>query len=259
VLTSYSHRLGEGLLRGRNQNSPIAGTRPDPSSANVIVTHNDGRSRSHTVTLQTVASDSQRRLEVMAMYVLTDSRTNTTGPFGVSANDARPDLEWGPTSPRHVATATLTARIPWNLSLALTPRWRSGAPFTITSGRDANGDGLFSDRPPGVARNSARTPPQWDLGARVAFVIRFGTADTPTLPSAGVDPESLRAGTVARDRADSRGRQGRYRIELFASAQNVTNRANYTAIGGVMGSPFFGRPTAAAPARTIELGLRFGF
>ena len=51
----------------------------------------------------------------------------------------------------------------------------------------------------------------------------------------------------------------RYRVEVFGSAQNVTNHPNYTAMSGVSGSPFFGRPTLAASPRRLELGARFAF
>ena len=51
----------------------------------------------------------------------------------------------------------------------------------------------------------------------------------------------------------------RYRIEFYASAQNLTNRANYIGYSGVMTSPFFTQPTNVRNPRKIELGARFGF
>jgi hypothetical protein len=51
----------------------------------------------------------------------------------------------------------------------------------------------------------------------------------------------------------------RWRFELYVAAQNLLNRMNPLGYSGVMTSPFFGRPTSAAPARKIELGTRFGF
>ena len=259
VSASYNQRLGNGLLRGRNLNAPMGGVRPDPSFANVLTAHNDGSSRTRTMTVQTAASDKRRRVELMAMYVLSDSRADTTGPFAAPADSTQLDLEWGPTSPRHVATAAVTARLFRELSISLMPRWRTGTPYSVTTGRDENGDGLFTDRPSALRRNSERTPAQWELGARVSFVMRFGRPDAPAISSAGADSESLRGGSVVRDRGDGTSSQPRYRLELFASAQNVTNRVNYTGIGAVIGSPFFGQPVAASPARTIGVGIRFGF
>jgi len=51
----------------------------------------------------------------------------------------------------------------------------------------------------------------------------------------------------------------RYNVELYGQAFNVTNRTNALAFSGVQTSPFFGRPTWAAPARRAEVGLRFTF
>ena len=51
----------------------------------------------------------------------------------------------------------------------------------------------------------------------------------------------------------------RIRIELYVSAQNLFNTVNPTGYSGVMTSPFFGQPTAAMPARRLDIGMRVGF
>jgi hypothetical protein len=51
----------------------------------------------------------------------------------------------------------------------------------------------------------------------------------------------------------------RYRVEFYASAQNVTNHRNYIGYSGVVTSPFFGTPTNVLNPRKIEVGARFGF
>jgi hypothetical protein len=51
----------------------------------------------------------------------------------------------------------------------------------------------------------------------------------------------------------------RLRFEIFASVQNVLNHVNPIGYSGVMTSPFFDQPTAAMPARRIDIGLRVGF
>src|SRR5439155_14939563 len=51
----------------------------------------------------------------------------------------------------------------------------------------------------------------------------------------------------------------RIRIELFAAASNLFNRVNPLGYSGVMTSPFFRQPTAAAPARKIDVGMKIGF
>jgi tetrahydromethanopterin S-methyltransferase subunit F len=51
----------------------------------------------------------------------------------------------------------------------------------------------------------------------------------------------------------------RYRINLIAQAQNLTNHANYTGYSGVLISPFFGQPTAVSNTRRVDLGVQFNF
>jgi hypothetical protein len=51
----------------------------------------------------------------------------------------------------------------------------------------------------------------------------------------------------------------RFRLEVYAAAQNVTNRRNYVGYSGVTTSPFFGQPTNVMNPRKIEVGMRFGF
>jgi hypothetical protein len=51
----------------------------------------------------------------------------------------------------------------------------------------------------------------------------------------------------------------RYRVEFYASAQNVTNHDNLIGYSGVLTSPFFGQPTNVMNPRKVEVGVRFGF
>jgi hypothetical protein len=49
------------------------------------------------------------------------------------------------------------------------------------------------------------------------------------------------------------------RFEIFARASNVLNAVNPQRFSGVLRSPFFGRPTSAAAARRVNLGMRVLF
>jgi hypothetical protein len=55
------------------------------------------------------------------------------------------------------------------------------------------------------------------------------------------------------------GNQGRVNLEIFTQISNLTNTVNYRSYSGVLLSPDFGRPTATAEPRRIELGMRVGF
>ncbi|NOT28751.1 MAG: hypothetical protein HOP16_21925, partial [Acidobacteria bacterium] len=51
----------------------------------------------------------------------------------------------------------------------------------------------------------------------------------------------------------------RFTMEIYAQASNVLNRVNVGGFSGNLSSPFFGRPTSAAPARRIEVGMNVRF
>ena len=48
-------------------------------------------------------------------------------------------------------------------------------------------------------------------------------------------------------------------LEFFAQADNVLNRVNFTSYAGTMTSRLFGQPTAASPARRVQLGMQLRF
>ena len=255
---SYARRSGNHLLRGENLNPPIAGERSDAAFGNIVQARADARARGNTVTIQGVKAAGRGRVDATAAYIYTQYRTNTSGPFSMPPGDSL-DAEWGPSGPAHAATSMVRARLAGALVVALSPRWRSGVPYTITSGRDENRDGLFTDRPPGVARNSARTPPQWDAGARISYTWQFGRPREIAVTSAGGDIQSLRGGSVAGSSRLGPAASKRFRLELYANGQNVTNRVNYAAMSGVQQSPLFGRPTTALAARKLDVGVRLAF
>ena len=55
------------------------------------------------------------------------------------------------------------------------------------------------------------------------------------------------------------GSNSRYRLDLYASVQNLFNRTNYNTFIGNQLSPFFGAATSAAPARRLEVGATISF
>jgi hypothetical protein len=52
---------------------------------------------------------------------------------------------------------------------------------------------------------------------------------------------------------------GRYRIDIFATAQNLTNRANYIGYSGVPSSRFFRQPRDVINPRRVDFGVNVGF
>jgi len=119
----------------------------------------------------------------------------------------------------------------------------SGAPYTIRTGLDDNGDTVFTDRPDGIGRNTERASWQRTLNLRIGWRPEFGGGGAS---AGGAD------GTPG-PRANPKG------VEFYAQAWNVLNETNFTRYSGVMTSPFFMQPTAAAPARRFDFGTRVFF
>jgi hypothetical protein len=107
----------------------------------------------------------------------------------------------------------------------------TGRPWTVLTGADPYGDGLFNARPDGVERDTETNP------SYVDFDLRWGHDFAVT---ANKDEEAPRVG-------------------FSAGAFNVLNHVNGGGIDPVESSSSFGQITSAAPPRRIQLGMRFEF
>ena len=259
------HMTGSNRLRGRNGNAPLDGVRPDPALGNVTEVESTARMRGTQVHTGLNINIPARRIMVFANYSFVDQQNDADGPFSLPADSYDLAAEWAPTAgiPRHTASAIVNLPLPYRLRLGVTTSARSGTRYNITTGRDANGDTVFNDRPAGVGRNSALGAASWDVAARLSYTFGFGDRR-----SDGPGPVMIvqRVGAGAGSAGDLLGGLGgggaenkRVRIELFVSAQNLLNSVTPIGYSGVMTSPFYLQPTAAMPARRIDLGVRVGF
>jgi hypothetical protein len=262
VNINYSRSWGNGQLRGRNLNTPVNGVRPNPAFANILSLVSDAESTTDSVNVGwNLTKLEWKQAFFFVNYTWTNARTNTTGAFSVPANGDNLDTEWGPSMGdiRHRASASFNMRPLTDLSISLNARAQSGSPYTITTGRDDNGDGLFNDRPEGVGRNSARAAAQWDLGGRISYAWGFGTrAQTGGVGGGQTIVIGGGGGGMAAGFGGGANTK-RFRIEVYLSGQNLLNRANYVGYSGVVTSPFFGQPTNVMNPRKLQAGLRFGF
>jgi hypothetical protein len=260
VTTTYTYRRGSRVLRGNNLNPLIDGTRPDPQFTNVIEVVGDADARLHQFGLNfSYVNLAWRNAFLHGSYTISSSESNTTGAFSPPPTG---DLstEWGQLAPRHRFGGMISLQPIRNLTVSANARAQSGMPYNITTGFDENGDGLFTDRPEGVERNSARTAVQFDMGMRVAYAIPFGTPRSAGGPGGGATVViGGGGGGMPGGGFGGGGADRRFRVEFYASAQNVTNHYNYTGYSGVMTSEFFLQPTSVMNPRKVELGVRFGF
>jgi hypothetical protein len=109
-------------------------------------------------------------------------------------------------------------------------QFNSALPYTVTTGVDSNGDGIYNVRPGGSGRNGARGFAQFNQGAFVAWQIPKGVAPPGTPPVR--------------------------RMQVWIQADNIWNRVNRAAIiRGVLTSPDFGQAIAAGQPRRLYFGV----
>jgi hypothetical protein len=263
---TYSYIRGSALGRGQNLNAPVSGIRPEPGLGNVIEVVSDASSRQHQLQLNVTANPGAllpafkaplirwRRTTLFANYTLATLESNTDGAFAIPPSGILAD-EWGPAvgDVRHRVNLTLNNQIVRNLLLSLNVTASTGVPFSIRTGRDDNGDLVFNDRPPGVARNTERAASQWTVNTFLAYMIALGKRSTGGPPITTV----ISGGGVPT--VQSFEQPPRYILQFFVQAQNLTNHPNYTGYSGTLTSPFFRQPTAVSGMRKIDVGVNVNF
>ena len=290
VSVTYSYLRGSRLARGLNVNPSIDGVRPDPRFANVVDVVSDAASRQHELRVDASLNPgamlplppsaprvSWKRITVFANYTLSSLQNNTDGPFSVSPTGTLA-TEWGPANGgsasagtnipgiiafggapttvdvRHRANVNVNNQVVRNVVVAIGVNASSAPPYTLLSGEDNNGDGIFNDRPAGVGRNTLRASGQATVNLFAGYNIAFGHSSAPLPPGIGV----FGSGAAAQVRTVDLG-PARYRVQFFVQVQNLTDEANYLGYSGTLTSPFFGKPTAVSGMRRIDFGVNFGF
>ncbi len=243
---------------------PVHGTDPETGSIAAIVT--DGRSEYTGVDLAWRWRD--EGFWYQATY--TWSRARDTGPDPLKGGIYLPsdyrdlDGEEGPSDAdrRHRFVLSGESPLPWmGLRASGVIQWSSAAPFNVTTGVDDNLDGILTDRPPGVDRNTGEDTP-------LAIVNELREAENVNRALRGQGPlppvTALSAPTffqidlrVSKPFAFARGRG---RGDMFLQVFNLLDRFNGGPVEGRVISPDFGRPIGQiGPPRTLELGLRLGY
>ncbi|HUK33633.1 MAG TPA: hypothetical protein VLV86_06970, partial [Vicinamibacterales bacterium] len=227
----FAHQTGQ-QFRGDNLNAPVDGGRPDPNFGNIVAVESNGRARLDALTTSVSYNDQKRGTFLRFNYTFAHAEDNTDGAFFLPVSPLQPDAEWGPGSndAHHRFGGNFTQPL-FNRRIGLSTYWQfaSALPYTITTGIDTNGDGIFNERPDGVSRNSARGFAQFYQGAHVGWNLPKGVAPP--------------------------GTPAKYRMQIWVEADNLFNRVNRTAISGVLTSPYFGQAIAASQPRRLYFGI----
>ena len=219
---------GWHLLAAHDQNYPDLNApglpRPDPNYQTITAYETRGNSW-YSALQASLRRQHANRYSYYVAYTLSKSERDTED-FRFMPQDQRDfaaDRGPGANDSRHRLALNAAVDLPYSFQIAGIMTARSALPYNITTGSDDNGDTVSTtDRPPGIGRNSARGDPFWQTDMRIARTFRLK----------------------------------RTRIELLGEIFNVANHRNWIAHNGNKRSAQFGKPTAAAGAREIQLGVR---
>jgi hypothetical protein len=235
VISVYSAR-GIDSFRSVDVNAPTPQSgytvRPNPAFARIRQMQTEGYWRGDGMDVS-YRGRLNKYFTGFGRYTWSHYDSDTGGIGWFPQNQYAPDDEWSRSGNdrrnRLGMYAMFQPESVFNLSAGIFAN--SGTPWTVLTGTDLYGDGLFNTRPDGVARNSETTPSYVDLD------VRWGH-DFAITPDK--DEEAPRLG-------------------FSAGAFNLLNHPNPTGIDTVETSSEFGQVTSVAPPRRIQLGMRFQF
>jgi hypothetical protein len=249
--------------RTLNINSPLnaipTGPRPGPANLNVFQMQNSGQGRVNA----TFVGIEQHTLKHVQFFfggvrvnLIDDTDDNQfASPQSSTSNVGEFAHRTGQSVWNIFGNSTFT--LPQKIQLSNNFHGGGDAHYNITTGFDNNGDGIFNDRPqyatPGTP-GAIATP----YGLLVAS---GGTAGVFSR-NKGVMPWTFYLDTnLQRAFKLTRNAKAEHPQTLTVNLRsaNLLNHTNVTAVGGVLGSPLFGRPFAADNGRRVEAGLRYSF
>lgn len=270
------------LLRSRNINAPLPGTfnplvpgsgvRPFKEAGNIFSFESSSTDLDNTVFIN-LDTEPIKNLSALVLVGLSKETNDADGPFGFPMNsyDVRADYGSDLNDIHAFSNIGITYTGPWGLTFNSLIRMASANRFNITTGRDTNGDGVFTERPafatdvtkPGVvvSRFGAFDP---NPGPGQQIIPRnFGTGPTlfqANLRIAKTFRFNLFAGASTHSRKAAKPEQKRYALTVSVSGQNIFNNTNFGPFIGNLNSPHFGQANAtASTARRIDLQARFSF
>jgi len=313
-LVGFNYR-GNHLLRIRNINAPLPGAfdpnnpsaavRPFGNIGDIYYYESSARFNDYRA-FGGIRRQVGRGISVFANFGFGKGKADTDCIFGsinscFPANSYDASNEYSRVSfiPSRSFFFGGTIPIP-KVGLTLNPFvvWQAGRPFNIVTGRDTNGDGLFTERPafatastdladlkrtrlgdfdlnpaPGqelIPRNFGTGPSFFSVNLGISRSITFGDSGQAVAPPAPA-PAAGTQGAPPRQGGGPKPEK-RYNMTFSVNIQNLLNTTNLNQPIGNLSSPRFGESTstansfgfgpggsAAAGNRRIQVQLRFSF
>lgn len=288
VTLTYINSRTRRAFNSRNINAPLpetwdpdvsgSGVRPVPGAGNIFQFESNGRVRQNQL-LVAVNNRFSNNRSFFINYSLskTMSDTDGLGTFPANSYDPKGEYSRASTDVRH--TFSLGGNFATRFGIRLNPLViaTSGRPFNIITGRDINGDTLFTDRPAFAT----------DLTRPGVIVTRFGAFDPDPVAGQEIIPRNFGEGpaffvvNLNVSRTFSFGRvasqsgaaqaEKRYGLTLTLRVQNLFNRTNGGVPVGNISSSLFGQSVTSAGSfgfggvnpsagnRRLETQVRFTF
>jgi hypothetical protein len=175
--------------------------------------------------------------------------------------------EWALSSfdTRRRLITNVNLRLPKDSTVSFLTFANSGRPYSLTTGRDNNGDQTTNDRPAGFPRNSLTGPGSYNVNANFTKTFPLRKPESATTASnsgsGGANPGGGQifvggpGGPVAIPQGGPGNSAPGPKLQFNVSANNLLNNTQLRSYSGVLTSPLFGKPTSAAGGRTVMVGL----
>ena len=148
-------------------------------------------------------------------------------------------------------TATV-GLVSFNISTA------SGRPYSVTTGRDNNGDQSSTDRPAGVGRNTLTSPGAYNVDVTWTKIKTLKAESRTSTPASDIGAPQVTGGQGGAFQVGRVNFAGP-RITWQLTVRNLLNNTQVRAVSGVQTSPLFGKAISFAAGRAITAGLSFNF
>lgn len=273
VSVAYIYERDLHMIRARNINAPLPGTfdinvpnsgvRPLGNVGNVYLFEDSGKNIDHTLFIN-FNSRFSSKFSAFGLIGLSKETGNADGPFSFPANSYDLSSEYSAVldDVHAFANVGLNYNGPWGLTFNSMVRVSSPGRFNIVTGRDTNGDSVFTERPAFAT----------DLSRPSVVNTPYGAFDLDPQPGQEIIPRNygrghslfqaaLRVGkTFQFGKTKGKSEQKPYALTFSTQIQNIFNNTNLGPIVGNLSSQRFGRSyTTATGPRRVDMQVRFSF